>query len=197
MDPLLIAILCFLLAGTLAAADLMIPSGGLLAISSLMAAIVSIFFAFRSSPTAGMMTLILLLVAIPIFIVVAVRIWPHTPLGKRIILKAPPEVQTAVDPAAAQLLEMMGNIGVTQNSLMPSGHVRINHRNFNAVTEDGVIEAGQFVKVIGVHQHNLVVAITSSRPVATPLANQDRPQPVLGESLLDRPAEDLGLDSID
>lgn len=197
MDPLLIAILCFLLAGILAAADLMIPSGGVLAISSLLAAIASIFFAFRSSPTAGMLMLILLLIAIPIFLVAAIRVWPYTPVGRRIILKAPQEESTAVDPAAAQLQEMLGSIGVTQNSLMPCGYVRIDHRNYNAVTENGVIEAGQNVEVIGVQQKNLVVVLTSAGPRGAELPKLDPQQPGLGESLLDVPAEELGLDSIE
>lgn len=197
MDPLVIALLCFTIAAALAVADLFVPSGGVLALSSLLAAIVSVFFGFRSSSTAGTMLLVVMLVAIPVFLAVALRIWPHTPLGRRIILRTPEPVAPPQAAAIDPLLVLVGQVGVAQNSLLPSGHVRINHRNYNALCESGVIEAGQSVEVIAVRQRNLIVVATTLpvRPgVGVPA--ETKPQK-LGESLLDLPPEDLGLDSLE
>ena len=197
MDPLIIALICFVIAAALAVADLFVPSGGILALSSFLAAVMSVFFAFRSSPTAGTAMLIVILVAIPIFIVVALRVWPHTPLGRRIILRTPEAVAAKQAPTIEPLHELIGQVGVSQNSLMPSGYVRINHRNFNAVCESDIIEAGQNVEVIAVRQNNLVVVPTTLplRPKA--MDGQDAKKAKLGESLLDQPAEELGLDSLE
>ncbi|MCC6509787.1 MAG: NfeD family protein [Pirellulaceae bacterium] len=198
MDPLLIAILCFLLAGALAAADLLVPSGGSLALASLLAATVSIFFAFRSSYIAGVSMLVLLLVAIPVFLVVAIRIWPYTPIGRRVILKAPVSQPVQSNSPNAQLQELIGQVGVVQSPLMPYGFVRINRRNYNATCESGSIDAGQNVQVIAVQQRNLVVAITNLSPTTTlPADPSQLAAEVKNESLLDRPANELGLDSLD
>ncbi len=198
MDPLLVAILCLLLAGALAAIDLFVPSGGVLAISSLLAGTASVFFAFRSGSTAGLMMLCVILIAIPIFITVALRVWPYTPVGRRIILRTP---SAPVPPTAppSEFEELIGKVGVTQSALMPFGYVRIEGRNYNAVTESGVIDPGSNVQVLSIQQRNLVVAITSLSPsvrLETPLKSEPTTPP-LGESLLDRPAEDLGLDSLE
>ena len=198
MDPLIIALICFVLAIALAVADLFVPSGGVLAIASFLTAVVSVYFAYRSSPAAGTMMLVVMLIAIPIFLTVALRVWPYTPLGRRIILRTP-EVEPFQETSAADpLLDLVGQIGVAQNSLLPSGHVRINHRNYNALCEGGVIEAGQNVEVVGVHERNLVV-VASTLPVQSQAATSrsETKAKKLGESLLDQPAEDLGLDSLD
>lgn len=200
MDPLLIAVLCFLLAAGLAAADLLLPSGGGLALASLLSAAVSIFFAFRSGPTAGAMMLVLLLIAIPVFMVAALRLWPHTPIGRRIILRTPAEreASSVTSTPADPMLELVGKTGITQNSLLPTGHVRIDHHNYNALCDCGVIEAGQIVEVVAVRQRNLVVVPTTV-PIRPKVAHAgvDSKSPRLGESLLDRPPEDLGLDSLE
>lgn len=198
MDPLVIAILCILLAGALAVVDLLVPSGGILAVLSLLAAVVSVYFGFRSGYTSGMVVLTVILVAIPVFLAVALRIWPHTPIGRRLILKAPEAHEVAVDPTLVQLQELVGQVGVTQNSLMPCGMVRIQRRNYNAMCDCGIIEAGQNVEVISVQQRNLVVAPTTlspARSLGQPMP--DREPSVAKESLLDRPAEELGLDSLE
>lgn len=200
MDPLIIALLCFVVAAILAAVDLFVPSGGVLALSSFLAATISVYFGFRSSSTAGMMMLTVLLIAIPIFMVIALRVWPHTPIGRRIILRAPQTVQAPQTATIDPLVELIGQIGVAQNSLLPSGHVRINHRNYNALCESGVIEAGQQVEVIAVRQRNLIVvpsSVPSREAAARASAQAASPPHKLGESLLDLPPEDLGLDTLE
>jgi membrane-bound ClpP family serine protease len=199
MDPLLIAILCFFLAVGLAAADLALPSGGGLALASLLTATVSIFFAFRSGPAVGATMLILILIAIPVFMVVALRVWPHTPIGRLIVLRTPAERESSANQAgsADPMLALIGQTGITQNSLLPSGHVRIDHHNYNALCECGVIEAGQVVEVVAVRQRNLVV-VPTTMPARSRFAHASDSKPTrLGESLLDRPPEDLGLDSLE
>jgi hypothetical protein len=181
----------------------------MLVVASLLAAIACIFFGFRSSHTAGMTLTVLILVAIPAFLVIAIKVWPHTPIGRRVILPPPSESAADADAGAGKLREMVGQCGIAQTALMPSGHVRIHNRNFNALTDQGVIEAGQAVEVVEVRQWNLVV-VPSSRPVVAPRQtnpsstnNQTAANPAAAEnaqaapSMLDRPATDFDLDSLE
>lgn len=196
MSPLVLAVICFIVAAVLAVVDLLVPSGGVLAVASLVAALVSVFFGFQSGYTTGVVTLTLMLIAIPLFIAVALRLWPHTPIGKRVILKAPEQPEQSLEPQQVEMQELIGQVGVTQNSLMPYGFVRLNGRNYNAVCESGLIEARQNVVVIAVQQRNLIVAVTSLSPTTPKVAAAEQPA-ASNESLLDRPAEELGLDSIE
>lgn len=86
---------------------------------------------------------------------------------------------------------------------MPAGQIRIGSKQYNAIAGSGMIEAGQNVEVIGFKERNLIVRATTAKatdtselPGSTPEATDDdleKPP----ESLLDRPADELGLDSID
>lgn len=196
MNPLVLAVICFVIAAVLAVADLLVPSGGVLAVASLVAALISVYFGFQSGYTVGVVTLTLILIAIPLFIAVALRLWPHTPIGKRVILKAPDQPDSTLAPEQSQLQELIGQVGVTQNSLMPCGFIKLNGRSYNAMCESGFIEAKENVVVTGIQQRNLIVAATSLSPTTT--APAPATQPVTpSESFLDRPAEELGLDSIE
>jgi membrane-bound ClpP family serine protease len=196
MSPMVLAVICVVIAAVLAVVDLLVPSGGVLAVASLVAALVSVYFGFQSGYTAGVLTLTLILVAIPIFIMVALRLWPHTPIGRRVILQIPDQPDQPAAPAQSQLQELIGQIGVTQNALMPCGFIRLNGRNYNAMCESGVIEAKQNVIVTAVQQRNLIVASTSLAPSDSTRLKE--PEPTESQqSLLDRPAEELGLDSLE
>ena len=193
---MLLAVIFFVFAALLAVVDLLVPSGGILAVAGLLAALGSVYFAFQSGYMAGVMMLTLILVSIPLFIAFALRLWPHSPIGKLVILKAPVARDESQEPAQSALHELIGQVGVTQNALMPYGFVRLLGRSYNAMCESGLIEAGQNVIVTAVQQKNLVVAATLLA-VSQPEPAKS-PEPIASnENLLDRPAEELGLDSID
>lgn len=194
MDPLLVAILLFVAAVALAVLDIFVPSGGVLVVLSAIAAVGSVMFGFRSSNTAGMVILTCVLAAIPVILIAALKIWPHTPIGRRIILPTPKK-DSGEEKANDPLHALVGELAVTQSALMPTGHVRLNHRNYNAVAEQGLIEAGQTVEILAVRERNLVVAVTTRKPNAAPVQVPE-PEPT-ATGLLDLPAEELGLDSLD
>ncbi len=106
-----------------------------------------------------------ILVAIPIFIALALRLWPHTPIGKLVILKTPEPVEdTSDEQAHDELQDLIGLVGVTVSPLMPYGFVRLAGRSYNAVCDSGFIEVNEKVLVTAIQQRNLVVAITSQSP---------------------------------
>lgn len=198
MDPFYLALVLFCIAIVLAFVDLFVPSGGMLLLLSAIAALACILFGFRSGNSMGMAMLTLVAASIPTFVYTAIKIWPHTPIGRRIIL-GPPESKAAGQSEPDLLNSMIGSVLHAEYSLMPSGQISIGHRRFNAVAESGLIEAGQNVEVIGVKERNLVVRATQA-----PLSMRDderrsppSPPEMAPESLLDVPAEQFGLDSID
>jgi membrane-bound ClpP family serine protease len=203
VDPIYIAIILYVCAIVMALVDLYIPSAGMLLLLSLVAAVGSVIFGFQRSTTSGMTMLTLVAATIPILGVVAIRIWPHTPIGRRIVLGLPPERTKTANSQQNALTELIGCVIVSEYPLMPSGQITIDHRPYNAFAEAGCIDAGQHVEVIAVRQRDLIVRATDKplSPIRPRDPTQDFGKKPIAEfasssNLLDVPAEELGLDSI-
>ncbi|MCA9190896.1 MAG: NfeD family protein [Planctomycetales bacterium] len=202
MDPLLTAIVLLGVAAGLAVVDIFIPSGGMLLIMAALAALGCILSAFRHGMHTGMLFLGLVLAAIPAFVLLFIKIWPHTPIGKRVILKAPNDSSTATG-QDEELLALIGRVVTTDHALMPGGQIRTGARRYNAMAEAGFIESGQHVEVIAVRERLLVVRGTSKPiteisksppqllPKNTASTAETKATP---ENLLELSASELGLD---
>ncbi len=204
MDPVYIAVMLYISAIVLALVDLYVPSAGTLLLLSLFAAIGSVVFGFQSGTTAGMTMLTLVAISIPVIALVAIRIWPHTPVGRRIVLRLPPEQPRMSNEKQNILAELVGSVVVSEYPLMPSGQITIDRRPYSAFAEAGYIDAGWRIEVVGVRQRDLIVRVTD-KPL-TPVRPQGRMDDFAKQSekelasntnLLDVPANELGLDSLD
>ncbi len=205
MDPASLAIALYFVALTIAFVDVFVPSGGMLLVLAAAAAVGSILFGFRASMTMGMSMLTVVAASIPILAAFAIRIWPKTPIGKRIILGLPPETPVTPETAKTSLQDLLGKVVVAEYPLMPAGQLIIDHTHVNALADSGYIEAGERVEVIAVRERNLIVRITT-KPLSQlfdtrllPRNRETRDEPVDSKnaSLLDVPAEELGLNSLD
>ena len=205
MDPLYLALLLYIAALAMAMVDLFVPSGGMLLVLATLAALAAVLFGFRSGNTVGMGMLTLVIATVPVFVFLAIKIWPHTPLGRRIILNLPTSEITPVNVEADPLQELVGCVLLAETAFLPTGQLRVGHRRFNAMAESSFIEAGSHVRVLSVHERNLVVRATDEpltvRAVAPTheAASRELDSESIedGASLLDRPAEEFGLDSLD
>ena len=198
MDPFVIAILLYVAALTLAFTDIFVPSGGMLLVLAAAAAFGAILFGFQSSNTMGMTMLTIVAASVPVFAVVAINIWPRTPIGRRMILHPPQSSSSAKSSDAEKLQQLVGEVFMAESALLPAGQLKIGHRRVNAVVESGIVEAGQTVKVIAVRDRNLIVRL-SNEPVSKMAATGKAVEELLPpeSNLLDLPADQLGLDSID
>lgn len=201
MDPLYLALLLYVAALALAVVDLFVPSGGMLLVLATLAALAAVLFGFRSGNAVGMATLTLVIATVPAFVVLAINIWPHTPIGKRIILKLPSAEAVSSRPESDPLRELIGHVLLAETAFLPTGQVRVGHRRFNAVAESGFIEAGTHVRVLSVRERNLIVRATDEPLTARAVeVNLEKALDSASEAegnLLDRPAEEIGLDSLD
>lgn len=203
MDSIYIAIMLYILAIVLALVDLYIPSAGMLLILSFVAAVSSVLFGFKSGTTQGMAMLTLVLASVPILAVVALRVWPNTPVGRRVVLGLPPGQPTTANDQQNALSQWIGHVLISEYPLMPSGQITIERRPYNALAEAGYIDAGQRIEVVAVRYRDLIVRVTD-KPLtpARPrppheLSKESAVEPTVNQSLLDVPAEQLGLDSIE
>jgi membrane-bound ClpP family serine protease len=145
-------------------AELFLPTGGVLLMLSGASIAVGVALAFFYTTAAGVWTLVAVFVALPLVGGLLFRVWPRTPLGRQIILTAPPEDATvAALPAHQELEQLKGRIGRTLSALRPAGVVDFDGRRVDTLTEGMMVEPGQLVRCIEVRAGKVIV-----RPVDKP-----------------------------
>jgi membrane-bound ClpP family serine protease len=144
--------------------EVFIPSGGLiliLALTAMVSGVVMIFYTPESQgggTTAGLVTLVVLVVLTPVVGMVALYLWPRTPVGKMLRLAAAPEDATlAARESVLELEQYRGQIGKTLTPHQPSGQTEIAGKRLDSTSEGRFLEAGQFVKVVAIHNGHLIV----------------------------------------
>jgi membrane-bound ClpP family serine protease len=174
------------------ALELLVPSAGLLGVLAALAFLAAIIVGFMESPYVGTSSLVLIALLLPFCFYVFVNYWPHTPIGRRMLLRREPRSEED-DPAedeAEQLRRLIGKRGRAKSKMLPSGAVSIDGQLYDATTQGGQpVEMGEPVEVIGTQFRSLVVRPVENDATPTPL-----PQEQPGD-LLSQPLENFGLDN--
>jgi membrane-bound ClpP family serine protease len=147
--------------------EVFVPSGGVLGFLSVVALVAAVATAFvEQGPGLGMTVLAVACIAVPLALGFAFRLFPETPLGRR-VLPAPPQRSDVVpDADRRQVLRgLVGRAGLATSDLVPWGTVRIDGGEHDAVSEGGPITAGAKVEVVGVQAVAVVVRPAAVRPV--------------------------------
>lgn len=168
--------------------EVFVPSGGVIGFLSIVALMTAIGMAFYQSGLETGLTFVgVIAVAVPSLLALAFRWWPHTPMGKRLLLGVPDPNELLPDsPMRRTLKELVGHVGTAKSLMLPSGAIEIDGMTLDALSEGLPIEAGQRVRVIEVRANRVVV-----RPV-----DKDE-TPTDPNDILSQPLESLGLDPFD
>jgi len=139
--------------------EFFVPAGGLVGVAGLAAMVVGIVFAYYDHGNlAGTLLLLLALAGTPISLAVGFKIFPHTFLGKRLILsQSQPQEQGYTASSSGKYKALLGKEGVVVSPLRPVGMARIDDEKYSVVTEGEMIEAGAAVKVTAVEGSRIVV----------------------------------------
>lgn len=148
----------------LVVAEIFVPSAGLLAIGAGAAAIAGIVVLFRhpDGPAWGFVGIGIVLVGAPASLALGLKVWPHTPIGKKMLLGETTEEeleakrQAELD-ARERRRALVGAEGEVVTPLRPVGVVRIADQRYDALAETGIIEPGQRVRVTAVYDNQLKV----------------------------------------
>lgn len=159
---LLWAVLLMLGALVLLTLELFLPSGGMLGVAAALAAIASVGCFFAQSVALGFAALLGLAVVTPVLLGVGLKVWPHTPVGRRLVLggegSAEAErVRAQAEPAGAAGVPAVGDRGESVTPLRRVGTCRLNGRRVECLAESGTIDAGKPVVVSRVSGHEVFV----------------------------------------
>lgn len=169
-----LAILLLGLGLVLALAEIFVPSMGILTVLSAAAVIGSVVAAFGVDSGTGFMFLLLVAVAVPATVALGFKLFPRTPLGRRMVSSGLSfESTRATD---ARDLDLVGRDGVTTSDLRPSGFARIDGRRVDVVARGESIPSGTAVRVLEV-TGNRVVVIRAEAPSPSPSPSSQSPSP--------------------
>jgi membrane-bound ClpP family serine protease len=191
MEPWVWSVLLLLAGIAIVGIEMFVPSGGLLAIMAALCFIASIVVAFMHSTQLGFMMLGATTICVPIVVGLAVHWWPHTPIGKRILIPRPehPDDVLPDNEGLRRLKSLVGHHGRTKSVMMPGGSISIDHHTYDAISLGMPIDENMPVEVVEVRMNRLVV-----RPSNDSTAGQASPQNRPSDDWLARPIESLGIE---
>lgn len=165
MDTLLIWAVALFLAGLIVAAvEVILPSGGLLALVALACFVGSVICAYETSGLAAIILAGIEVVSVPAVIVIVFKALPRTRLGRGLMLEPPTKpgqddpTGAAAPPKVANPFEgLLGKEGVVVAPLRPSGTVEIEGRRVSVVSDGQLLDKGRRVRVVLVEGSRVVV----------------------------------------
>jgi len=140
--------LLMLIAAALLIAEVLLPSHGVLGLGAAGCILAAIFVAARQNVWAGLALLVGVTAMTPFAWVAFVKLWPKTPIGRRLVL--PP----VANPPPSSTVRV-GQAGVTMSELRPIGVCEFDGVRVEAHSEHGIVPPGTAVKV---------VALVNNRP---------------------------------
>jgi membrane-bound serine protease (ClpP class) len=146
----------------------------------MVALVYALYMAFSHDPWLGLGLLGVTVVALPACVGVALKLLPHTPMGRRILLSSPSGDEMLPGGSKREWLKQLaGEIGIAKSRMMPSGAIEVAGRTIDAVSEGMPIDAGQAVRVVEVHGMRVIVR----------LAEESRPEDAGGDARLTQPMD--------
>jgi membrane-bound ClpP family serine protease len=152
MTLLLLAILLLLAGIILMGGELLLPAHGSLGVLGAGAMLGMIVTCFAIHVWLGIAALVACAAATPLLGALAVRVWPATPLGRRMML--PP---ASAGGAGARV--RVGQQGVAVSELRPMGTCEFEGLRVEATSEHGIVPPGAAVRVIALVNRRPMVRV--------------------------------------
>jgi membrane-bound ClpP family serine protease len=155
MTPGTLAILLLLAGLILLVAETLLPSGGILGALSAAALLGCIVVCFRMDSRLGFGVLVAMVVAAPFAGMLWVKLWPRTPVGRRMILAPASREVSAV-------AVRVGQTGIAVSELRPMGVCDFGSERIEARADHGIIAAGSRVQVVDLVDRRPTVRVVSN-----------------------------------
>ncbi len=168
----------FLLTGLLLLTlEMFVPSGGFIGFVAVACLGLGLWNAFQSSQRLGITFLLVDVVAVPATAIAAFRLWVRSPMGRRFSLAPPDPEEIDVSHRDRRVRDLVGVEGRAQTPLRPCGHVEIQGRRYDGMSESGLIAEGDRVRVIRVRSGQVVVRTMEAPSPAERPSTAEEPTP--------------------
>jgi membrane-bound serine protease (ClpP class) len=157
MEDVSVTLLLYLLGIALLVLEIFLPSHGVLTITGLGFLGAGIYYAFRLGAGVGYAALLFAIILLPAFVIVAVKYWYRTPIGKRVAPPNPTITEETLGFRTDELAALVGQTGRCLTPLRPVGSCEFNGRRIQCMAESGVVESGAQVRAIATRGRDLIV----------------------------------------
>ena len=165
MDTLTVAYGLIAVGLVLMAAELFLPTHGILFGLGLAAGLVGVILSFSAGFSTGVTTLTVVVVVVPLFVMALLNLWPKTPMGKRLVLHGPDDDEAVANmPVSLELERLRGRFGRTLSPLRPCGVVDFDGKRVDTMTEGEMIDANQWVRCIDIKGGRVLVRSVEKPP---------------------------------
>ena len=138
--------------------EVFVPSLGLISVAGIICTVGAILLAFRNQgTTAGLSMIVVALVLIPASLITALRVFPKTRFGRRVMLSQSETQDEGYISQDKRELELLGKTGTALTILRPAGMARIEGVKCDVMTEGELIEKGTDVVVRRVEGNRILV----------------------------------------
>ena len=152
---LILAVLLFVVSGSLIVLEMLLPSFGLLSLASLGCFVGSLAVFYRYDILGiGFAASV---VVIPVTLLVAYKWFPKSSLGRSVLLQAEIKEPGLAVPDSDKLKSLQGQDGMALTMMRPVGKCLISGQKYACLAETGFIKKGTKVKVISVKPTEIVV----------------------------------------
>jgi membrane-bound serine protease (ClpP class) len=147
-------------------AEVLFPSLGLLSLLATACIVGALAVAFADSTSTGINFLIAIAVLVPLVMLLGFKLFPRSPMGKRMVAPGLSfDARAAMDERDSALV---GREGVVESDLRPTGIARFDGRRVDVVTRGEQVEPGVRVRVLEVTGNRVVVAALDAAPPPPP-----------------------------
>ena len=164
IDYLSLAFVLIVIGVILLAAEILIPTGGIMIVAALLffGVAVGTIIAYGDTMEAAL-ALGGLAIGLPLVGYAAVAAWRRLAIGRALDSEDGPTTAVSL-PQIAELGHLRGRTGRTVSPMRPSGTVLIDNRRIDAMTEGMMLDAGVWVKCVDVRGNTVIVREMDSPP---------------------------------
>ncbi len=182
MSPITIALILLLSGLAFIVLEMFLPSGGILGFVAAVLLVASVVYAYLKCDIAiGTAFLAAAVITVPIMIGAAIRVWPHTPMGRMILLDSATEEYADARENPVHT-ELVGRQGIARSNLLPSGVAEIDGNRWDVIIVGPAADRGDLIEVVEVEGNRILV----TRVDETENIPEPSPQSDTAESLTTR-----------
>lgn len=157
MSPITIALILLLSGMAFIVLEIFLPSGGVLGFVAAVLLVAAVVYAYLKCDIAvGTAFLAATVITVPVMIGIAIRVWPHTPMGRMILLDSATE-EYADSPGSPSHTELVGRRGMARSNLLPSGVAEIDGNRWDVIIVGPAADRGDLIEVVEVEGNRILV----------------------------------------
>lgn len=142
--------------------EVFLPTGGLLGAMAALAAVAGVFCLFKMNTTVGAIGACVVLLATPVLLVLAIKIWPDTPFGQWVThpdepKRSPGQAAAAETASDGHSPIQPGDTGRTLTPLRPVGICTLHGRRRECLARSGSIDPEVEIEVVSISGHDVYV----------------------------------------